>query len=316
MSEKDINGKLGNLSKQYRQKYGIAVFSVEVKETKSGMRLSGAVLAENQKDEILNLMRNNGIKISGEKIAVLSDGEQRNEIGWGIVKKKITDLKSRFVSNKIINKRILKRIRCSQAFQGEILRVLFKKEDQLLVQQSDLTLGWIDKKNIVTKKENLWKKWRNGNFAMKDRLIKINNKKAAHRLNGFDRAMEPIPLILKEAEKYLNVKYVLGGRSEKGIDCSGFVQVVYKNSLDIILPKHSWDQKKIGLKIEFEETESGDLIFLIKKKNSHKHVGIVGKKGSNIDLIHASLDKRRVVKESLNKVFENYDFVEVRRIIE
>lgn len=301
MGNEKINDILNNLVKSYQQNYGFAVFSIVAKKSKDGMRLSGIVLTENQKDELLNLIRQSGLKISGEKISVLSDEKQRNEIGWGIVKNKMIDLKSRFVSNKIINERILKRIRCSQAFRGEIARILFKNEDQFLIQQNDLTLGWIDKKDIEIKKGNLYKKWNNGNFAKKN---------GTHK-NGIDGRC-----ITEEAKKYVGTKYALGGKSKDGIDCSGFVQSVYKNAAGLILPKHSWDQKKAGIKIELKDAKTGDLAFLIKKRNSHKHVGIFERKKDKIYLIHASLDKKEVVRQNIDEVLENYDLVEARRVLE
>lgn len=303
MSEKDINSMLDNLSKQYQQKYGVAVFSVEIKAKvkEKGVEVAGRVLVGNQKEEVLEVFQKNKIKIIKEKIAVLSDSNRRNEIGWAVIKSKTADLKSRFVSNKIINDRILKRIRCSQAFESETLRILYKNEDQFLVQQSDLTLGWINKNEVISKRENLYKKWENG-------IIFLQNKTVQCTI--------PVEIVVKEAEKFLGTKYVFGGKSMSGIDCSGLVQAAYKNALNIILPKHSWDQKRFGKVVELKEVKTGDLVFLIKNKNSHKHVGIVEKKGAKINLIHASLDRRNVVKESLEKVFENYDFVEVRRIVE
>ncbi len=301
MEEDDIGSMLNGLSRKYQQKYGIAVFSVDAKKTEKGFELSGIVLTGNQKEETFDLISSSGIKISGEKISVLSDQKQRDEIGWGVVKPKIADLRSRFVSNKIMNSVILKRIRCSQAFDGEVLRIIYKNEDQFLAQQSDLTLGWINKNEVVFKKESLRRKWKNDNIVPVNKTVKCRI---------------PVEAVAREAERFLGTKYVLGGRSKDGIDCSALVQVVYRNVSNIVLPKHSWDQKKIGKVTDLEKVKTGDLIFLIKKKNGHKHVGIVQKKGSHLNLIHASLDLKKVVAESLEKVFEKYDFVEARRIIE
>ena len=260
-------------------------------------------------------------------LKILSNASEKNEIGWAIVKMKIADLKLKFVSNKILNNKILKRIRCSQAFQGEVLRVLFRKSDQLLVQQNDLTLGWINRNEVILKRRslygNLHKKWASGNFALKGRLIKINKIIITKRLHSSAETMEPttkfrldsIDKILKEAEIFLGVKYLLGGKSKKGIDCSGLTQTAYKNAFKIILPRHSWDQKEMGKKVSLKNIKTGDLIFLIKKSNRHKHLGII-EKNESVNLIHASLEKKRVIKQKLDEVFESYDFVEARRIIE
>ncbi|MCK5490850.1 MAG: C40 family peptidase [Candidatus Pacebacteria bacterium] len=314
-----IKNILDKLKKQDQQDYGVAVFDIDLEVTKKGVFIFGEVLIENQKDKVLELLKKENIEIANEKIKVLSDVSKRYEIGWVVVKAKIADLKSRFVSEKNINENILKRIRCSQAFKGEILRVLYKNEDQLLVQQNDLTLGWINKNEVIVKKESFYKEWKKGNYAIKDKLIK---------------SKVSIDVTIKEAEKYLGSKYLLGGKTKNGIDCSALIQIVYKNSLGIVLPKHSWDQKKIGKKVDLKDIETGDLIFLIKKNNKHKHVGIVevllegiakrnySSKGtmelsdrSNINLIHASLDQKKVIRQDLKKVFEDYDFVEAKRVI-
>ncbi|MBW6440797.1 C40 family peptidase [Patescibacteria group bacterium] len=355
---KDLNNALEKYKKQNQQDYGIAVFDVDLKVTAEGIFIFGEVLTENQKNKIIELLKEKKIKFVNEKIKVLSDASKRYEIGWVVVKTKIADLKSRFVSSKIINEIILKRIRCSQVFQGEILRVLYKNEDQFLVQQNDLTIGWVNRSEVIVKKNNLLKEWKKGVYAIKGELIKIKNEKIEKKFHGRDGIVEssetcnfelvsesavyfrednniknkqqtsqPQFEIIKEVEKYLGTKYLLGGKTEKGIDCSGLVQRAYKNSLGIILPKHSWDQKEIGVKVLLEDVKTGDLVFLIKKSNQHKHVGIVEVISSchselveplqsNINLIHASLDEKKVVGQKLQNVLERYEFVEARRIVE
>lgn len=295
-----VETAIKNLEKKYQQKYGVAVFSISVKKRNSGFEISGQVLSANQKQEILDIFAKENLKLAEENIIVLSDANSGREIGWVVAEKEIADLKSRFVSNKLINERILKRIRCSQALRGEILRVLFEKEDQLLVQQNDLTLGWVNKSDVSEEKENLSQKWKNGNMAVPGGTIK--NK-------------VPKEKISEEARKYLDVEYVLGGRSRRGIDCSGLVQVVYKSVADVILPRHSWDQLKAGKEIELKNAESGDLVFLTKKGNCHKHVGLVEKTNKDIYLIHASLDEKKVIRQEIGKVLEKYDFVQARRIV-
>ncbi len=319
---------LDNFKEKYQQEYGIAVFDIDFKEIKKGIEIKGEVLTESQRDDIVNILKKNKKNIIKENIKVLTDTSKRNEISWAVVRSDILDLKLRYVSNKILNEKILKRIRCSQAFRGEILRVLYKNEDQLLVQQNDLTLGWIDRKNIVFKKKSLYKEWKQGNYAIKDKAISLGSchfelvsepiiafKKNNKIKNKQQISKQSILEIIEEAEKYLDARYIIGGKSKKGIDCSGLTQVAYKNSLGIILPKHSWDQKEMGGKVKLKDVKTGDLIFLIKKKNDHKHVGIVEVSKDKINLIHASLDKRKVVKQNLKEVFEKYDFVEAKRIL-
>jgi len=295
-----------NLKNIYQQKYGVAVFDIGMKNIKDEIIITGKVLTESQKDDILNAFKKNRIKIKKVNLKILSDSNKRNEISWAVAKTKIADLKSRFVSNKILNNKILKRIRCSQVFQGEVLRVLFKKDDQLLVQLNDLSLGWINRNMVILKRKRLYKKWmqhHNLDYDAKNKILTVSIDKNR---------------IIKEAEKFLGVKYLLGGKSKKGIDCSGLTQVVYKNVFQIILPKHSWDQKKIGKKVNLKNIKTGDLIFLIKKLGGYKHVGIIEivKKNKSVNLIHASFEKKKVVRQKLDEVFEKYNFVEARGYIQ
>ena len=327
----NLQNILDKLKKQDQQDYGVAVFDIALKIIGEKFFLSGEVLTENQKDKIFELAKKKKIKIVDEKIKVLSDANKRYELGWIVVKNKVVDLKLRFVSNKILNEKILKRIRCSQAFKGEILRVLYKNEDQFLVQQNDLTLGWVNRGDVILKKKSLLKDWKKGNFAIKGKTVKITDKKDAKKFHSPNGTMEPSEKITKEAEKYLGTKYLLGGKTKQGIDCSGLVQMSYKNFFGIILPKHSWDQKEMGMKVRLKDIRDGDLVFLIKKSNKHRHVGIaqmMSKESAKrfhspngtmepsvVYLIHASLDQKKVVKQNLDEIFENYEFVEVRRIV-
>ena len=93
--------------------------------------------------------------------------------------------------------------------------------------------------------------------------------------------------LIKIARKYLNVPYLWGGRSPFGIDCSGFVQLVY-SFFNIALPRDSKDQVKCGRSIDFVElSEVGDLAFFSENPGEAKitHVGIVL---ADFKIIHAS----------------------------
>jgi len=298
--------KLSQLKKEYQKKYGLAVFDVEVKKIKKGLIIKGSVLTENQREEILDFIETGFKPVPTVKIKILSDPKQRNEIGWAVAKNKTADLKSRFVSNKILETgfkpvptKILKRIKASEIFKNEILRILCKKEDQLLVQQRDWTIGWVDRKEVIVKKNNLYQEW-----------------KGAFVGTGF----KPIPTgdknkIIKEAEKYLGAPYLLGGKTKNGIDCSGLVQMAYQNSLGIILPRHSRDQRKFGRKIKLADIAAGDLVFFEKLKNKTSHVGLVYKNKSEILIIHSCRDIKGVGIQELKEILKRYKIVEARKVV-
>lgn len=288
------------LCKKYEQNYGFAVFDLSVEEKEREIVISGDVLTEKQKEEVLLKAREISEKNIKDEINVLSDIPGK-EIGWATVQKDFAELKSRFVENAIINDKILKRIRSSQAEQGEILRVILRKSDQLLVQQKDMTLGWINCDAVDFKKESLKEQWQRGFFAKPGELITVDKERET---------------IISEAKKYLGTVYILGAKSDKALDCSGLVQQVYKNVFDIILPKHSWDQKKMGIAVDFSEAQTGDLVFMINEETDTKHVGILELADDGKKIIHASFSEGKVVRQPAEEVFEKYKLMETRSVIE
>lgn len=285
---------------EYLQKYGFAVFDLESREGKTQVVISGKVLTASQKDEVLAVAAGAyGKKKIKDKITVLSDPKGK-EVGWAVVRAEVADLKSRFVDNRVMNEKILGRIRVSQYVKGEVLRVLLEEGDQFLVQSEDLTTGWMDRKDVILKKTSLRKLWRQGVIAEAGKLFTIKI---------------PVKNLIDEAERFLGAKYVLGARSEDAIDCSGFVQCSYKNAFGIILPKHSWDQKKMGVGVDFDKAVTGDLIFMINKKLDTKHVGIFESSENGGNIIHASSVERKVVRQNARKVFDDYYFAGARRIV-
>jgi hypothetical protein len=94
--------------------------------------------------------------------------------------------------------------------------------------------------------------------------------------------------IAEYALSYLHAPYLWGGRTYFGIDCSGFVQQVFKK-INIMLPRDAREQIEIGLDIEHENIQSGDLAFFANKENKIVHVGILL---NSQEIIHASGEVR------------------------
>lgn len=91
--------------------------------------------------------------------------------------------------------------------------------------------------------------------------------------------------IVETAQKFLNSPYLWGGRSQFGIDCSGFTQMVYKlNGMKLL--RDAYQQATLGLSLSFvEEAQAGDLAFFDNEEGKIIHVGIVL---DDNKIIHAS----------------------------
>jgi hypothetical protein len=79
------------------------------------------------------------------------------------------------------------------------------------------------------------------------------------------------------AYKFLGFPYLWGGRSTKGLDCSGFTQTIYKMH-GITLPRDANMQVKSGVEVKlddsFKNLKPGDLLFFGRDLDHIFHVGI------------------------------------------
>jgi hypothetical protein len=77
------------------------------------------------------------------------------------------------------------------------------------------------------------------------------------------------------AKQFLGSSYLWGGRSVFGIDCSGFVQMVFK-LFNCMLPRDAYQQAEMGEAIGFlAEAKPGDLAFFDNEQGKITHVGIL-----------------------------------------
>ncbi|MFO7755368.1 MAG: C40 family peptidase [Bacteroidales bacterium] len=77
------------------------------------------------------------------------------------------------------------------------------------------------------------------------------------------------------AMSFLNCPYLWGGRTARGMDCSGLTQLVYKLH-GHSLPRDSFRQAETGTTISFlEEAGPGDLLFFDNKQGNITHVGLL-----------------------------------------
>ncbi len=105
----------------------------------------------------------------------------------------------------------------------------------------------------------------------------------------------------KTAYSFLGTRYRFGGTSRKGIDCSGFVQNVFRQ-LEVDLPRTAREQYWIGEKVEQYDLQKGDLLFFRTYAPYPSHVGIY--LGDN-KMIHASSRDRRVVISPITSYYRS-----------
>ena len=101
------------------------------------------------------------------------------------------------------------------------------------------------------------------------------------------------------------------------MDCSGLLMNSFK-VIDMSLPRTSEGQSKIGMKVDLEDLQPGDLVFFAtgKRKREVTYVGLVTdvKKRDNVKFIHAS--SLGVVETNLYTDYYRQRFRKARRVIE
>ena len=118
--------------------------------------------------------------------------------------------------------------------------------------------------------------------------------------------------VVEYAKKYLGYKYVAGGSSTKGFDCSGFTTYVFKH-FGISLNRASKGQIKNGVAVEKSKLQAGDLVIFNNESNSAiGHVGIYIGSGK---FIHAANKKEGVTITELSMSYYSKRYVGARRVI-
>ncbi len=123
--------------------------------------------------------------------------------------------------------------------------------------------------------------------------------------------------LLNEAYTHLRVRYVYGGKSPSGFDCSGYVSYCFGKSLEMSMPNRSADYQNFGSEIPLLDCRPGDVICFSGRSINRTigHVGIVIDGHSENPLfIHASTS-HGVRVDALRSSYFEPRFIGVRRVI-
>jgi cell wall-associated NlpC family hydrolase len=101
--------------------------------------------------------------------------------------------------------------------------------------------------------------------------------------------------VIQAALSYLDVPYVYGGNSAKGIDCSGLVKACF-GACGVQLPRQAHLQAEVGQPVPFDQLQPGDRLYFSVKKQ-YDHTGIYLGSGN---FIHASMSRHKVAVDNLS----------------
>ena len=81
--------------------------------------------------------------------------------------------------------------------------------------------------------------------------------------------------VLMQGMSLIGTPYRYGGSSrEAGFDCSGMVQYIYKQALQVSLPRTARDIAAVSRKIPLKQLRVGDLVFFNTNGQPYSHMGL------------------------------------------
>ncbi len=209
--------------------------------------------------------------IYGEKFKILS----RNK-GWIKIKTEYDNY-----TGFIKRYKFLKKFKPTNKIYKLKSRIFKNKSNKFLQTKKFLYFG--SRICVIKKRKNFFE-------FEKNKWVKISDTK---KIDHFEKSL------IKILKLFLNVKYLWGGKSSEGIDCSALIQIFFYYNR-IFFPRDSKDQlkycrKKVNRKI-FEKNIifwKGHVAYCLNKKN----------------LIHAYGPKKKVVimdiKQTISKIFKD-----------
>lgn len=131
--------------------------------------------------------------------------------------------------------------------------------------------------------------------------------------NEFEEMVRTVDIKSKIMDQYADwkgVRYRLGGNTKRGIDCSAFVQMTFREQFGLDLPRSTGEQREIGSVIQRTKLRPGDLV-MFHAGSTGRHVGIYL---GNDKFVHASTSNG-VMISSLSESYWKSRYREGRRVL-
>jgi len=276
------------------------VITANVLNVREGIGTSSNVIAQLKKGMEVNVLESKSIAGS-ETWYHVDAGSIKGWICGDYISFDFQPIDKGTITGSVVNVRVLPDISSDvlgEVKQGENFDVYSWSGDWYKIKMKNGNFGWVNYEYINT------------NNALGKRSTATLASRG--QSTGVDRNSDLRQQVVNLAKNYLGVRYVWGGTSPNGFDCSGLVQYVYKK-VGITLNRVAADQARQGTKVSKAELKPGDLVFFNTSSGSSiDHVGIyIG----NGQFLHAANGRGKVVIDPLNSGYYKNRMITARRVI-
>ena len=168
-----------------------------------------------------------------------------------------------------------------------------------------------DDKEHISGNYNLENRFSNDSLII-TKINELHEKNQRLLISGTSSEIRTVQLqdaLLKSFENWKGTKYVFGGDSNRGIDCSALTRRVYREVFNFELPRITRDQVKVGRHVSKHNLKPGDILYF-KPEGKYNHTAVY--LGNSI-FINASSSKG-VILSSLEHSYWGKYFVSGVRV--
>jgi cell wall-associated NlpC family hydrolase len=119
--------------------------------------------------------------------------------------------------------------------------------------------------------------------------------------------------VVSVAQKYKGSRYVWGGASPKGFDCSGFTWFVYQEATGMDITRGVDEQWQFGRSVREGDWQAGDIVFF--KNTFERGLSHCGIYISGNEFIHAENEQTGVIISSLDSEYYSDHYAGARRLL-
>jgi cell wall-associated NlpC family hydrolase len=119
--------------------------------------------------------------------------------------------------------------------------------------------------------------------------------------------------VVSVAQKYKGSRYVWGGASPKGFDCSGFTWYVYQEATGMDITRGVDEQWQLGRSVREGQWQAGDIVFF--KNTFERGLSHCGIYISGNEFIHAENEQTGVIISTLDSDYYSDHYAGARRLL-